>query len=81
MSHVESKCNYKIENLKVTEQNLEAELNSLLTWSNETNLVFNSTKAKQIASKQIASKLYVFIIASRQIARVHYCIQTNCMCS
>ena len=59
MSHFVSKCQFlqyvddtaiythcKIKNLKVAEQNPETELNELLTWYNETNLVFNSTKAK-----------------------------------
>ena len=30
----------------MTEQNFETELNDLLTWSNETKLVFNSAKKK-----------------------------------
>ena len=44
----------KIKNLKMTEQNLEAELNNLLMKSNERNLVFNSAKTKSmvIAFKQ-----------------------------
>ena len=45
----------KIKNLNVRKQNSETELNELLTWYNETNLVFNSTKAKLmvIASKKM----------------------------
>ena len=72
MSHFVSKCQFlqyvddtaiythcKIKNLKVAEQNPETELNELLTWYNETNLVFNSTKAK------------VMLIASKQMTCVH----------
>ena len=57
MSHVLSKCQclqyagdttiytlFKIKSLKVKGQNLETKLNNLQTWSNETNLVFKSTK-------------------------------------
>ena len=44
-----------MKNLKVTEQNLEAELNNILMRSHEINLVFNSAKTKSmvIASKQL----------------------------
>lgn len=50
---------YKIKNLKMTEQSLEIELNNLLTWLNETNLVFGSTETK------------LMIITSKQMTRVH----------
>ena len=43
----------------MTEQNLEAELKDLLTLSNKTNLVFNSTKRK------------LMVIATKQIRHVH----------
>ena len=46
---------YKINNLKVAEQNIEIELSNLLTWLNEANLVFSSaeTKLMIITSKQM----------------------------
>ena len=50
---------YKIKNLKMTEQSLEIELNNLLTWLNETNLVFSSTE------------INLMIISSKQMTRVH----------
>ena len=68
MLHVVSKCqclqhaddtticiHCKIKNLKEAEQNLKTKLNNLVTWLNETNLVFNSRKTKLmvIASKQL----------------------------
>lgn len=43
----------------MAEQNLETEVNNLLTWSNKTSLVFNSPKTKLIA------------ITSKQMTRVH----------
>ena len=50
---------YKINNLKVTEQNIEIELSNLLTWLNETNLVFSSAETK------------LMIITSKQMTRLH----------
>ena len=72
MPHIMSKCqclqytndttiytHCKIKNLKVTEQNPDTELNNLVTWSNETNLVFSSSKTK------------LMVIASKQITCIH----------
>ena len=49
----------KIKNLKVAEQILEKKLSKLLTWSNETNLVFSSTETK------------LMVNTSKQMTRVH----------
>ena len=80
MSHIVSNCqclqypddttihtHSEIKNLKMKEQILEIELNKLLTWTTEANLVFSSTEKKLMVNTSKQMKRFSSFRVGKQL--------------